>query len=110
MNSKRKQRERKERKEKPNIENNGVTTAKARTLVCTKTPAATPDFKAVKNWLFIHFLSAGKLDSMYFLIAIILEPLRSLSSAIAAVIPALYDMIVELKCKGEFPTLSSMDE
>jgi hypothetical protein len=59
------------------------------TLVCMKIPAVTPVLRAFKNCEFIHFLSAGKLDCINFLMAIILDPLRSLSSAIAAVIPAL---------------------
>ena len=65
----------------------------ARTLFCTKSPAAAPVFNAVRNCAFNHFLSAPSLACMNFLMAIMLEPLRSLSSMIASAIPALYDMI-----------------
>ena len=49
--------------------------------------------KAFKNIPFIHFLSAGKLSCMCFLMAMEEEPVRSLSSVIAAMIPVLYDMV-----------------
>ena len=59
----------------------------------TKSPVATPFFNASRNVAFFHFLSDGNLSCIYFLIEIIEDPVRSLSSVIASTIPALYDMI-----------------
>lgn len=63
------------------------------TLFCTKSPEATPALIEDKNVAFIHFLSAGILACINFLIAIMLDPLRSLSSVMASAIPALYDIV-----------------
>ena len=50
-------------------------------------------FKAFKNIPLSHFLSARLLACMCFLMAIEEEPVRSLSSVMAAMIPALSDMM-----------------
>ena len=49
---------------------------------------------ALRNVALSHFLSEDMLACMCFLMAIEEEPERSLSSVIAAMIPALYDMVV----------------
>ena len=64
------------------------------TFTLTNSPDVTAVFNACRNCAFNHFLSAGNLACIHFLIDIKEEPFRSFISAIAAVIPALYDMIV----------------
>ena len=71
-----------------------VSTELVRTLICTKSPSATAFFSAFKNMPFSHFLSAGRLACMCFLIAMDEEPVRSLSSVMAMIIPALYDIVM----------------
>ena len=58
-------------------------------LIQTKSPLVTPDFSAVKNILFAHFLSVGSALYMCFLIAIIDDPILLLKSAITFTIPVL---------------------
>lgn len=57
-------------------------------LTWTRSPPATAFFRALKNVAFIHFLWAGKFACMCFLIAMVEEPVPSLSSVMAAMIPA----------------------
>jgi hypothetical protein len=52
-------------------------------------PLATLALSDDKNTLFCHALSLGSLACMCFLIAIMEDPVRSLSSAIASKIPCL---------------------
>jgi len=63
-------------------------------LTWTRSPSTTAFFNAFKNIPFNHFLSAGRSACMCFLMAIEEEPVRSLSSVMAAIIPALYDMVM----------------
>jgi hypothetical protein len=67
-------------------------------LVWTRSPAATAALRLAREVAFCHFLSFGSEAIIALLMAIMEEPERSLSSAIAWVIPALYDM-VEYECK-----------
>jgi hypothetical protein len=59
-----------------------------------KSPAATPSLSALRKVPFIHFLSADMLACMCFLMAMEEEPVLSLSSEMALMIPALYDMVL----------------
>ena len=51
---------------------------------------------AFKKMPLAHFLSAGKAAIMCFLMACMEEPVRSLRSVMAVMIPALYDMVDEV--------------
>ena len=62
-------------------------------MTLVRTPSATAFFNAFKNMVLSHFLSAGRLACMCFLMAMDEEPLRSLRASMALMISALYDMV-----------------
>ena len=77
-------------------------------LICARSPSATAFFNALKNMLFNHLLMAGRLPCMCFLMEMEEEQVRSFSSVMAVMIPALCDMVMIVSnCndkKGSVPT------
>ena len=59
----------------------------------TNSPEATPFLRVAKKVALAHGLSWGIFDCMYFLMAMVEEPVRSFNAEIASIIPALYDIL-----------------